>query len=124
MNYDEAKIEATKIEEEENKISKVKEAIVHTNTILETTMKGNEPTITLSAEMYIDETDDFIINKSGKKIEKFRVRTYLNDGGGRTENPDYDLNRIFELDLPGYLQMMKDKEGFSKKETYDGIAVH
>ena len=32
MNYNEAKIEAAKIEEEENKVSKIKCALVHENT--------------------------------------------------------------------------------------------
>lgn len=104
MNYDEAKVEAERIEEAENKISKVKCAVVHTNTILETTKDGNHPKIMITAEMYVDETDDMIIDKTGKKIEKFRVVEYINNGGGRTKNPDYDYKRIFNLDLPGYLK--------------------
>ena len=104
MDYNEVEIEAKKIEEEENKISKVKCAVVHTNTTLVTTTKGNHPRITMSAEIYVDETDDVIIDKSGKKIEKFRVKEYINNSGGRTKNPDYDSDRIFNLDLPGYLK--------------------
>ncbi len=93
MNYDETKIKAAKIEEVENLISKVKCAVVHNNTILE-----------MTAEIYVDETDDVIIDKIGKKIEKFRVIEYINNGGGRTKNPDYDLKRIFSLDIPGYIK--------------------
>lgn len=99
MNYDEAKIE-----EVENLISKVKCAVAHTNTTLVTTTKGNHPRVEMTAEMYVDETDDVIIDKTGKKIEKFRVVEYLNKEGGRTKNPDYDPNRIFNLDIPGYLK--------------------
>jgi len=102
MDYNEAKIEAKKIEEEENKIFKAKVAIVHSKTMLETTMKGNEPNIILTAEMYVDETDQTIIDKTGKKIEKFRIKEYLNDVEGRTKNPDYDPVKIIKLDLPGF----------------------
>jgi len=104
MDYNEAKEKAAKIEESENLISKVKCAVVHSKTVLETTMEGNHPNVTMSVEMYVDETDDFIIDKSGGKIEKFRVVEYINKGGGRTKNPDYDSDRIFNLDLPGYLR--------------------
>lgn len=106
MNYNEAEIEAAKVEEEENLKLKLetKIAVVHDKTILETTMKGNHLKIVLIIESYIDETNIKIINKKGKKIEKFRVREYLNDGGGRTKNPDYDEKRIIALDLPGYLK--------------------
>ena len=78
--------------------------------LLITTIKGNSPKITMTMVIYIDETDDAIIDKTGKKIEKFRVMEYLKDGGGRTENPDYDSVKVVEHDLPGYVMFSKNKK--------------
>lgn len=109
MDYNEAEIEAKKIEEEENLISKVKCAVVHNNTTLVTTIKGNHPRVEITMAMYIDETDDIIIDKSGEKIEKFRVMSYLSKDGKKIENPDYDAVKVTQHDLPGYNMFSKKR---------------